>query len=143
LKKNIAIEYRFAEQKPERLPELAADLVRLNVDLIVVSGAPAAAEVMQSSSSAEIMSGFGKWTKGEEEFPLHPSAKTPRERLFLELEIGVVSLAVDQLDGQLSTRVCGCNSLTVLVQTRSSRNCKLETLTAHTRKRGSGFAGEP
>src|SRR4030095_4388313 len=34
---NIAIEYRFAEQKPERLPELAADLVRLKVDLIVVS----------------------------------------------------------------------------------------------------------
>ena len=27
--KNIAIEYRFAEQKPERLPELAAELVRL------------------------------------------------------------------------------------------------------------------
>jgi len=36
--KNIAIEYRFAEQKNERLPELAADLVRLKVDLIVVSG---------------------------------------------------------------------------------------------------------
>ena len=35
--KNITIEYRFAEQKSERLPELAADLVRLNVDLIVVS----------------------------------------------------------------------------------------------------------
>ena len=35
--KNITIEYRFAEQKPERLPELAADLVRLKVDLIVVS----------------------------------------------------------------------------------------------------------
>ena len=40
--KNITIEYRFAEQKPERLPELAADLVRLKVDLIVVSGTPAA-----------------------------------------------------------------------------------------------------
>jgi putative ABC transport system substrate-binding protein len=38
--KNITIEYRFAEQKPERLPELAADLVRLKVDLIVTSGAP-------------------------------------------------------------------------------------------------------
>ena len=36
--KNITIEYRFAEQKPERLPELAAELVRLKVDLIVVSG---------------------------------------------------------------------------------------------------------
>jgi putative tryptophan/tyrosine transport system substrate-binding protein len=41
--KNIAIEYRFAEQKPERLPELAADLARLKVDLIVVPGAPALA----------------------------------------------------------------------------------------------------
>ena len=39
--KNIAIEYRFAEQKPERLPELAADLVRLKVDLIVVAGTAA------------------------------------------------------------------------------------------------------
>jgi ABC-type uncharacterized transport system substrate-binding protein len=40
--KNITIEYRFAEQKPERLPELAAELVRLKVDLILVSGAPTA-----------------------------------------------------------------------------------------------------
>ena len=38
--KNITIEYRFAEQKNERLPELAADLVRLKVDLIVTSGGP-------------------------------------------------------------------------------------------------------
>src|SRR5215467_2358881 len=30
--KNITIEYRFSEQKPERLPELAAELVRLKVD---------------------------------------------------------------------------------------------------------------
>src|SRR6476469_876999 len=30
--KNIAFEYRFAEQKRERLPDLAADLVRRNVD---------------------------------------------------------------------------------------------------------------
>jgi putative ABC transport system substrate-binding protein len=38
--KNITIEYRYAEQKPERLPELAADLVRLKVDLIVVTAGP-------------------------------------------------------------------------------------------------------
>ena len=38
--RNLAIEYRFAEGKRERLPELAADLVRLKVDLIVVTGTP-------------------------------------------------------------------------------------------------------
>jgi ABC-type uncharacterized transport system substrate-binding protein len=40
--KNITIEYRFAEQKSERPPELAADLVRLKVDLIVVTETPVA-----------------------------------------------------------------------------------------------------
>jgi ABC-type uncharacterized transport system substrate-binding protein len=36
--KNITIDYRFAEQKSERLPELAAELVHLSVDLIVTTG---------------------------------------------------------------------------------------------------------
>jgi putative ABC transport system substrate-binding protein len=40
--KSFTMEYRFAEQKPERLPELAAELVRLKVDLMLVSGAPTA-----------------------------------------------------------------------------------------------------
>src|SRR5262245_32035364 len=40
--KNITIEYRFAEQKTERLPELAAELVHLGVDLIVTTGDPPA-----------------------------------------------------------------------------------------------------
>ena len=35
---NIAIEYRYAEGKPDRAPELAAELVRLKVDIIVVAG---------------------------------------------------------------------------------------------------------
>ena len=35
---NIAIEYRYAEGKPDRVPELAAELVRLKVDIIVVAG---------------------------------------------------------------------------------------------------------
>jgi putative ABC transport system substrate-binding protein len=38
--KNITIEYRFAEQKSERVPELVVDLIRLKVDLIVVTGGP-------------------------------------------------------------------------------------------------------
>ncbi len=39
--KNIVIEYRWAEGKTERLPDLAAELVRLKVD-VIVSGGPAA-----------------------------------------------------------------------------------------------------
>src|SRR5262249_55865298 len=36
--KNINIEYRYAEGKLERVPELAEELVRLKVDILVVSG---------------------------------------------------------------------------------------------------------
>jgi putative ABC transport system substrate-binding protein len=36
--KNVTFEYRYAENRLERLPELAADLVRLNVDVIVAIG---------------------------------------------------------------------------------------------------------
>ena len=38
---NVALEYRYAEGKPERLPGLAAELVRMNPDLIVAPGPPA------------------------------------------------------------------------------------------------------
>ena len=36
--KNVTFEYRFAENRLERLPELASELVRLNVDVIVGVG---------------------------------------------------------------------------------------------------------
>src|SRR5947208_280693 len=35
---NIAIEYRYMEGKRDRAPELAAELVRLKVDIIVTAG---------------------------------------------------------------------------------------------------------
>ena len=35
---NIAIEYRYAEAKQDRYPEIAAELVRFKVDIIVVTG---------------------------------------------------------------------------------------------------------
>ena len=53
--KNIAFEYRFGEQKLERLPELAADLVRLKVDLIVVTGGPAALVAKKATTTIPIV----------------------------------------------------------------------------------------
>jgi putative ABC transport system substrate-binding protein len=38
---NLVIEFRYAEGKAERLPDLAAELVRLQVEVIVAGGAPA------------------------------------------------------------------------------------------------------
>ena len=54
-KKNITMEYRFAEGKPERLPELAADLVRLKVDLIVTTGEPQALAAKGATSTIAIV----------------------------------------------------------------------------------------
>jgi putative ABC transport system substrate-binding protein len=53
--KNIIIEYRFAEQKPERLPELAAELVRLKVDLIVATGPPPALAAKNATANIPIV----------------------------------------------------------------------------------------
>jgi putative tryptophan/tyrosine transport system substrate-binding protein len=53
--KNITIEYRFAEQKSERLPELAADLVRLKVDLIVVSSPSSALAAKKAATTIPIV----------------------------------------------------------------------------------------
>jgi putative ABC transport system substrate-binding protein len=53
--KNITIEYRFAEQKTERLPDLAADLVRLKVDLIVVTGGPVPLAARGATSTIPIV----------------------------------------------------------------------------------------
>jgi putative tryptophan/tyrosine transport system substrate-binding protein len=53
--KNITIEYRFAEQKNERLPELAAELVRLKVDLIVTSGGTTPLAAMGATTTIPIV----------------------------------------------------------------------------------------
>src|SRR5262245_29322947 len=53
--KNVAFEYRFAEQKNERLPELAAELVRLKVDLILVPGVPPALAAKKATTAIPIV----------------------------------------------------------------------------------------
>jgi len=56
--KNIAFERRFAEGKTERLPELVADLVRLKVDLIVVSGTPNALAAKKATTTIPIVMAY-------------------------------------------------------------------------------------
>jgi ABC-type uncharacterized transport system substrate-binding protein len=53
--KNITIEYRFAEQNNERLPELATDLVRLKVDLIVVAAQTTALAAKNATTTIPIV----------------------------------------------------------------------------------------
>jgi putative ABC transport system substrate-binding protein len=53
--KNITIEYRFAERKLDRLPELAAELVRQKVDLIVVGTGQAPSVAKKATSTIPIV----------------------------------------------------------------------------------------
>src|SRR5262245_36247832 len=48
---NVAIEYRWGENGPDRLPALAADLARRRVNVIAVSSAPAALAVAKATST--------------------------------------------------------------------------------------------
>jgi len=53
--KNIIIEYRWSEGKRERLPDLAAELVRLKVDIIVTGGPQATRPAKQATSTIPIV----------------------------------------------------------------------------------------
>ncbi len=53
--RNIAIEYRWAEGSLDRLPGLAADLVRLKVDVIVVGSTPSALAAKQATKTIPIV----------------------------------------------------------------------------------------
>jgi putative tryptophan/tyrosine transport system substrate-binding protein len=55
--KTIQIEYRFSEDRNERLPELAAELVALGVDLIVASGSPASFAARDATTAIPIVMG--------------------------------------------------------------------------------------
>jgi putative tryptophan/tyrosine transport system substrate-binding protein len=52
---NLVIESRYAEARAERLPDLAAELVRLKVDVIVAGGTPAPLAAKQATSTIPIV----------------------------------------------------------------------------------------
>ena len=53
--KNIVIEYRWAEGKYDRLPDLAAELVRLKVDVIVTGGTQSTQAAMKATTTIPIV----------------------------------------------------------------------------------------
>ena len=57
-RQNIIIEYRYAEGKLDRLPELAAELVRLNVDVILASAPPPTRAAKGATSKIPIVMAF-------------------------------------------------------------------------------------
>jgi ABC-type uncharacterized transport system substrate-binding protein len=56
--RNVALEVRFAEGKTDRLPALAAELVRLKVDVIATSSTPAALAAKRATTTIPIVIGF-------------------------------------------------------------------------------------
>ena len=52
---NIVIEHRYAEGRFDRLPDLAAELVRLKVDIIVAPASPAAAAAKNATETIPIV----------------------------------------------------------------------------------------
>jgi putative tryptophan/tyrosine transport system substrate-binding protein len=54
---NIVIEYRFSEDRNDRLPALAAELVAMKVQLILASGTPASFAAKEATSTIPIVMG--------------------------------------------------------------------------------------
>jgi putative tryptophan/tyrosine transport system substrate-binding protein len=54
--RNVAIEYRWAEGRPERAAKIAAEFARLKVDIIVVQGTPATIAAKQTTAVIPIIS---------------------------------------------------------------------------------------
>jgi putative ABC transport system substrate-binding protein len=92
---NLSILYRFAENQDERLPELAADLVRRKVAVIVAAGPPATSAAKTATSALPIV-----FVSGDDpvRLGLVPSLARPAGNLtginFLAAELAAKRLAL-------------------------------------------------
>ena len=53
--RTVAIEYRWAEGRPERYADIVAEFIRLKVDVIVTTATPSTAAAMQATSTIPIV----------------------------------------------------------------------------------------
>ena len=60
---NIASEYRYSEGKRDRFPELAAEAVRLKVDIIVISGGTRLIQAAQNATKTIPIVMIGRWDR--------------------------------------------------------------------------------
>src|SRR5262249_27155162 len=60
--RNVAIEYRWGEGRNERFAEIAAEFVRLKVDLVVASTTPAVIAAKQATSVIPIVFTLPSWS---------------------------------------------------------------------------------
>ena len=58
---NIAIEWRWAQGKNERYPDLAAELVKLKVDIIVAASTAGLQAAQRATRTIPIVMGFVSW----------------------------------------------------------------------------------
>jgi len=83
---NIAIEYRYAEGKLDRLPDLAAELVHVKVDIIVTAGGDTLVRAAKNATKTIpiVMSGGGvdPVEEGVVEALLVPAATSPALQIF-------------------------------------------------------------
>ena len=90
---NLVIEYRWAEGKIERLPELAADLVQRKVDVIVAPAGSAALAAKNATSSIPIVMIF----------PNDPVDQNDIEGIIVRVDDVTVTLTVLDPDDERSS----------------------------------------
>ncbi len=78
--RTVAIEYRWSEGRPERYAEIAAEFVRLKIDVILTVGS-AVPIVKQSATAIPIVFAVAAGAKRTWRFAAHMSASDPKQTL--------------------------------------------------------------